>query len=136
MSPMEEKKLKRAIEETIVESANDIQAKHADLKISFDWDGYDNLDWVSFGKSKNDEIKYLSGHFKTLGYGFNFACKDQDYKEELVKVSEILIKPASEESPSSKAVGTLDGDKLTIVFHSLGGTLSADDWEKGFKSAY
>ncbi len=136
MSPMEEKKLKRSIEETISENLNDIQARHADLKISFDWDAYDGLDWAGFGKAKNDEIKYLSGHFKTLGYGFNFACKDQDYKEELVKVSEILIKPSTESSPSAKAVGSLDGDKLTIVFHSLGGTLSADDWEKGFKSAY
>ena len=136
MSPMEEKKLKRSIEETITESLNDIQAKHADLKVSFDWDTYDNLNWAGFGKDKNDEIKYLSGHFKALGYGFNFACKDEDYKEELVKVNEIVIKPSTEESPSNKAVGSLAGNKLTIVFHSLGGTLSADDWEKGFKSAY
>ena len=136
MSPMEEKKLKRAIEETIVESINDIQAKSADLKVTFDWDTYDNLDWTSFGKDKNEEIKYLKGHFTALGYGFNFACKDDDYKEELVKVSEIVIKPSTEESPSSKAVGSLSGDKLTLVFHSLGGTLGADDWEKGFKSAY
>lgn len=136
MSPMEEKKLKRAIEETIAESVTDIQARHSDLKISFDWDAYDSLDWAGFGKDKNDEIKYLGGHFKTLGYGFNFACKDQDYKEELVKVSEIVIKPSTESSPADKASGSLSGDKLTLVFHSLGGTLSADDWEKGFKSAY
>jgi len=136
MTPMEEKKTKRAIDEAITESINDIQAKHADLKITFDWDAYDNLDWAGFGKDKNDEIKYLRGHFSSLGNGFNFACKDADYKEELVTVTEIIIKPAAESSPSSKAVGSLSGDKLTIVFHSLGGTMGADDWEKGLKSAY
>lgn len=136
MSPMEEKKLKRSIDETFLESIKDMQAKHSDLKITFDWDTYAGLDWAGLGKSMDDEAKYLNGHFSALGYGFNFACKDQDYKEELVKVSEILIKPSTEGSPSAKAVGSLDGDKLTIVFHSLGGTLSADDWEKGFKSAY
>jgi hypothetical protein len=136
MSPMEEKKLKRAIDESITESINDMEAKNADLKITFDWDTYDNLDWVGFGKEKDNEIKYLRGHFSKLGYGFNFACKDADYKEELVKVSEIIVKPAAESSPASKAVGSLSGDKLTIVFHSLGGTMSADDWEKGLKSAY
>ena len=136
MSPMEEKKLKRAIDESITESLGDIEAKHADLKITFDWDAYDNLDWAGFGKDKNNEIKYLKGHFSKLGYGFNFACKDADYKEELVKVTEIKVKPATESSPSAKAVGSLSGDQLTVVIHSLGGTLSADDWEKGFKSAY
>jgi hypothetical protein len=136
MSPMEEKKLKRSIDESIAESINDIQAKHPEIKVTFDWDTYDGLDWAGLGKSKDDEIKYLAGHFKTLGYGFNFACKDEDYKEELVKVSEIIVKPATDASPSSKAVGSLSGDKLTIVFHSLGGTMGADDWEKGLKSAY
>ncbi len=136
MSPMEEKKLKRTIDESIAESINDMQTRNPDLKVTFNWDDYDALDWAGLGKSKDDEIKYLSGHFKTLGYGFNFACKDEDYKEELVKVSEIIIKPATDESPVSKAVGSLSGDKLTIVFHSLGGTMGADDWEKGLKSAY
>ncbi len=136
MSPMEEKKLKRSIDESITESINDIQTKHPEMKVTFDWDAYDGLDWAGLGKSKDEEIKYLSGHFKTLGYGFNFACKDEDYKEELVKVSEIIVKPATDASPASKAVGSLSGDKLTIVFHSLGGTMGADDWEKGLKSAY
>lgn len=136
MSPMEEKKLRRSVEEIITESLNDIQAKHPELKASFDWSAYDSIDWAGVGKDKNEESKYLGGHFKALGYGFNFACKDEDYKEELLKVNEIVIKPSTEESPSSKAVGSLAGNTLTIVFHSLGGTLGADDWEKGFKSAY
>lgn len=136
MTPMEEKKLRRATEETIAESLNDVQAKHADLKASFDWDAYDSLDWAALGKTKDDEMKFLAGHFKTLGYGFNFACKDEDYKEELVKVTDIVVKPSTESSPSVKAQGSLDGTTLTVVIHTLGGTLGADDWEKGFKSAY
>lgn len=136
MTPMEEKKAKRAVEESIAEIVGNIEAKNAELKVTFDWDAYDNLDWAGFGKDKFNEIKYLKGHFSKLDYGFNTACKDADYKEELVKVTEIIVKPATEASPSSKAVGSLSGDKLTIVFHSLGGTMGADDWEKGLKSAY
>lgn len=136
MSPMEEKKLKRAIEEVIAENVGEIEAKDADLKIVFDWDAYDGLDWDGLGKSRDTEIQFLKGHFNSIGGGFNAACNDEDYKDELVKVKEIVIKPATEESPSDKAVGSLDGDTLTVVFHSLGGTMGADDWEKGLMSAY
>ena len=136
MSPMELKKLKRDIDETIVASIGEIQTKHAELGLGFDWDAYDGLDWSGLGKSQNDEIRYLKGHFSSFGNGFNFACKDQDYQEELVKVRQVLLKPASEESPAKKVAGTLDGDVLTLVFDSLGGTVGPDDWEKGLKSAY
>lgn len=136
MSPMEEKKLKRSIDEVIQENLGSIEAKHADLNISFDWSAYDGLDWAGLGKSKEEEMKYLKGHFIEIGTAFNSACKDPDYKEELVKLTGISIKPSTEESPASKAVASLAGDQLTIVFHSLGGTMDANDWEKGLKSAY
>lgn len=136
LSPMEEKKLKRGIEETIIESAGAITAKHPDLALELDWQAYDNLDWAALGKKRADEMPYLKGHISSFGNGFNAACKDEDYKEELVKVTRIILTPATEEGPSKKAQGKLDGTTLTITFDSLGGTLGADDWKKGIESAY
>lgn len=136
LSPMQEKKLKREIDEVITESAGAITAKHPDLVLEFDWQTYDNLDWAALGKTRASEMPYLKGHISSFGSGFNAACKDDDYKEELVKVTRIILTPATEEGPSKKAQGKLDGTTLTITFDSLGGTLGADDWKKGIESAY
>lgn len=136
LSPMEEKKLKRGIEETITESAGAITAKHPDLALEFDWQAYDNLDWAALGKTRASEMPYLKGHISSFGSGFNAACKDEDYKEELVKVTRIILTPATEAGPSKKAQGKLDGTTLTITFDSLGGTMGADEWKKGIESAY
>jgi hypothetical protein len=136
LSPMQEKKLKREIEEVVTESAGAITAKHPDLALELDWQAYDNLDWVALGKKRASEMPFLKGHISSFGNGFNAACKDDDYKEELVKVTRIILTPATEEGPSKKAQGKLDGTTLTITFDSLGGTLGADDWKKGIESAY
>jgi hypothetical protein len=136
MSPMEEKKLKRSIEEAVVETLAEIKDRHGELAAQFDWDAYEGLDWQGLGKERNTEILYLKGHLTSFGNGFNFACKDEDYKEELVKVRQIVFKPATEASPDRKVSGALEGDTLTLVFDSLGGTVGPDDWEKGLKSAY
>jgi hypothetical protein len=136
LSPMEEKKIKRAAEEAITETLSEIKAKNEALSITFDWAAYDGLDWAGMSKARSEEIIYLKGHFTSFGAGFNAACEDADYKEELVKVKNIVLKPASGESPGNKANGALEGDTLTITFDSLGGTLGSSDWEKGIKSAY
>jgi len=133
---MEEKKLKRSIEETVTGTLGEIRDRHPELAARFDWEAYDGLDWQGLGKERSSEIVYLKGHLDSFGNGFNFACKDEDYREELVKVCQIVFKPASAESPSQKVAATLDGDTLTLVFDSLGGTVGPDDWEKGLKSAY
>lgn len=136
MSPMEEKKLKRSIDETVNETLGEIKDRHSGLAAQFDWDAYDGLDWSGLGKERSSEILYLKGHLTSFGNGFNFACRDEDYKEELVKVRQIVFRPATGESPPQKVAAALDGDTLTLVFDSLGGTVGPDDWEKGLKSAY
>lgn len=134
MSPMEEKKAKRAVDETLAESVTEIEKKHDNLAVSFDWAAFDVLDWDAMGKSKDDEMPYLKGHFLQFGYGFNCACKDPDYLEELLKVDEIVICPAPMANATASSV--LSGSKLIVSFNLAGSTMGGDNWEAAIKSAY
>lgn len=134
MSPMEEKKAKRAVDETLAESVTEIEKRHDNLAVSFDWAAFDALDWDALGKSKDDEMPYLKGHFLQFGYGFNCACKDPDYLEELLKVEEIVICPAP--IANALASSVLNGNKLAVSFNLAGSTMGGDNWEAAIKSAY
>lgn len=133
MSPIEEKKARRTVDETLADSVAVITNKHANLAVSFDWAAFDRLDWVALGKLKTDEMPYLKGHFLQFGYGFNCVCNDPHHQEKLLGIDEIIIRPAP--SADANASRDLRGSKLAVTFNIAGPTMGGDDWEAILKLA-